>query len=261
MKLSLIVPTYYKEQNLIPDINRKLNAVENFLTPDQFELIYVFDGIDRTNSTNNVDLIEKWLQSNEKYNVRALVQLENQGKGKSIMTGIDVAKGEFIGFIDFGNDIDLEVLERMYKELRFDQTLIAVLPNKNDKRSHFKSNLKRKLFTYGYILVANLLTGIYVPDSQTGCKMFRGPYLKAVKELILVKRYAFDIELLAALKVNGFKKWKFVPIRLNLVDKSSVRTDWIIQMFLDTLAIGYRMFIKRWYRLPDPQKSVELYKQ
>jgi hypothetical protein len=69
-----------------------------------------------------------------------------------------------------------------------------------------------------------------------------------VAPLLLVKHYAFDLELLAVGAEFGFDRIEEAPINLSyrfsgsLINRSAVRS-----MFVDTLAIAYRIHLRHWY--------------
>jgi hypothetical protein len=72
--------------------------------------------------------------------------------------------------------------------------------------------------------------------------------LTTVTPLLLIKRYAFDLEVLAVGAEFGFDRVREVPIELAYrftgtgITRRAVRL-----MFQDTLAIGYRIHLRHWY--------------
>jgi hypothetical protein len=70
-----------------------------------------------------------------------------------------------------------------------------------------------------------------------------------VLPLLLVKRYAFDIELLAVARAFGFDRVGEMPIRLDYrFTGSGVRSRAVLRALIDTAAIFYRLRILRYYQ-------------
>lgn len=100
-KISVIVPVYKVEEYLDRCINSILNQ-----TFKDFELILVDDG-----SPDKCGLIcDKYAQKDSRIKV---IHKENEGLSAARNTGIEIAKGEYIAFVDSDDYID----KRMYEEL------------------------------------------------------------------------------------------------------------------------------------------------
>jgi dolichol-phosphate mannosyltransferase len=106
-------------------------------------------------------------------------------------------------------------------------------------------------------LLVRMAIGIKVKDTQSGLKAGKGDALRAIFRIMLVKRYAFDVELLTiatALNLNI----KEMPIEISLERSFKVRD--IAKMFLDVTSIAYRYRMKRWYHkqitlLSEPEST------
>ena len=66
-----------------------------------------------------------------------------------------------------------------------------------------------------YQQLNRLLFGLDVRDTQVGLKVFRGEVADEVVPLLLVKQFAFDLELLAVGRALGYGRMKEMPIRLD----------------------------------------------
>ena len=67
--------------------------------------------------------------------------------------------------------------------------------------------------------------------------------------LLLVKRFAFDLELLAVSRALGFRRIRELPIRLEYrFTGSGVRSSAVLRALVDTAAIFYRLRILRYYQ-------------
>jgi hypothetical protein len=72
--------------------------------------------------------------------------------------------------------------------------------------------------------------------------------LDTVVPLLLIKRYAYDLELLAVGAEFGFDRIEEVPVRLDYrFSGSGIGNAEVRRMFVDTLAVAYRIHLRHWY--------------
>lgn len=103
VKVSVIVPTYNDEKYIDRCIQSILNQ-----TLEEIEIIIVNDG--STDST--YEILERYA---EMYPDKVIVRhKENEGQGMARNLGISIARGEYIGFVDSDDYIDIEMYETMY---------------------------------------------------------------------------------------------------------------------------------------------------
>ena len=103
--ISIIVPVYNVEKYIRRCINSILNQTYQYL-----EIILVDDG-----STDNSGLIcDKYAHMDNRITV---IHKKNGGLSSARNTGIDIAKGAYIGFIDSDDWIAPETYEVLYRNL------------------------------------------------------------------------------------------------------------------------------------------------
>ena len=165
------------------------------------------------------------------------------------------SKGDVIAFIDSGMDLNPNnislILEHM---LWYDSDIIVA--SKRHSASKVKYTIMRRIYSWGYYLGVKILFGLKISDTQAGLKVYKRKVLEKVLPRLLVKAFAFDIELLAVANYLGFKKIHDAPIELKLdFSKASKFKKWlplfldpnILSMLHDTLAVFYRLKILRYY--------------
>ena len=69
---------------------------------------------------------------------------------------------------------------------------------------------------------------------------------------LAVKRYAFDVELLAVANLYGLRVVE-MPVNIKLDAKFKPRAMWY--MFMDLLGIAYRLRVIHWYQRRIPVKN------
>ena len=123
----------------------------------------------------------------------------------------------------------------------------AVIGSKWHALSHVDYPLIRKVYSRAYYTMVRLLFGLPLRDTQTGLKVFRSHVLDKVFPYVLVKRFAFDIEVLALAH-----HWKYTiidaPVTLDF-RRTIGRLSWkhALAVLVDTLAVFYRLKVLRYY--------------
>lgn len=243
--LSLIVPAYKQEKTITADITHLNNVLSPL--PYKYEIIVVEDG--------KLDGTAKKLK-NLKSKIKQLKVLgypRNQGKGYAVKYGILRAKGDLIGFIDAGMDIDptslLVAID--YMNLR-DADII--LGSKLHSDSEVEYPRIRRILSWGYRNFTHILFGFDVKDTQVGLKIFKRKVARDIFKRIIIKKFAFDIEVLAVATSLGYKKIYESPVKLKFnwdstIESVSSLNFWqtIFLMLWDTAAVYYRLKILHYY--------------
>lgn len=114
IKVSVIVPTYNEEKHIRACLD---SIIENDLK--EIEIIVINDG--STDSTK--EILEEY---KNKYDIIKVIEKENEGQGSARNIGIDLAKGEFLTFVDADDEIHNNMLSKMYEKLQKEQADICV---------------------------------------------------------------------------------------------------------------------------------------
>lgn len=238
--ISLIIPAYKQQYTIEKDLKRILAVMEQLRY--QFEIIVVTDGI-----------IDKTFKNAKKVHSPKIVVIgykENRGKGYAVRLGMTKAKGDIIGFLDSGMDINPNGLSMMLEHFEWYNADIIV-GSKLHPVSKIAYPWQRKILSIGYRLLVKILFGLSVRDTQVGMKFYRRKVLENVLPRLLVKRYAFDIEILAVAYYLGYKRIFEAPVEVDFGEFSTITTTnfWKIigLMLWDTLAVFYRLRILHYY--------------
>ena|ERR1035437_5681668 len=238
--LSLVVPAYKQEKTIVKDLQNLSSVLSKM--PFKYEIVVVEDGFLDGTATK----IKKIKDSH----VKVFGYKENRGKGFAIKYGVEKAKGDVIGFIDAGMDIDPSEISLMLDLMEWKKADI-VLGSKLHPDSKVNYPIQRKILSWGYRTLTRILFGFKVKDTQVGLKLFRGKVAKEVFAKIIVKQFAFDIEVLTVAYKLGYHKIYEAPIKLNFNKASSITSAsfWkvILQMLWDTAAVYYRLKILHFY--------------
>ena len=240
--LSFVVPAYKQEKTIVDDI-KNLDKVLDLLVL-KHEIIVVVDGfLDKT--------YEKIKNQEQKIkNLRVLGYGDNRGKGFAIKLGDMEARGDVIGFIDAGMDLESSEISIMLDIMDWNNADI-VLGSKLHPESKVDYPVARKILSWGYRTITHILFGYSVKDTQVGLKLFKRKAAKDVFSKIIVKKFAFDIEVLAVAHKLGYARIYEAPVKINFKGVSSItsKSFWnvIFWMLWDTAAVFYRLKILHYY--------------
>jgi glycosyltransferase involved in cell wall biosynthesis len=241
MKISLIIPAYKQEKTIVKDI-QKIVYVLSHLQTHTYEVIVVVDGeVDKT------FLKAKQMVSRR---IKVIGYPHNHGKGYAVRYGMTHAKGDIIAFLDAGMDLDPQGLVSLLETMQaYDADI--VVGSKLHPSSQVIYPWQRKILSWGYRSFVKIFFGLSLRDTQVGMKLFKRRVLVTVLPRLLVKSYAFDIEILAVAHHLGYAKIYEAPITLTFNHWSSITSTnfWrpIIHMLWDTSAVYYRLHILRYY--------------
>lgn len=238
--LTLVLPAYKQEKTISKDV-KSIDEVLKKLGID-YEMIVVVDGF--------VDKTFEVAKKIKNPNLTVLGYKENEGKGHAIKTGVEKAKGDIIGFIDAGMDLDPTEISLMLNILEWNHADI-VIGSKLHPDSIVKYPRSRKILSWGYRTIIRFLFKLNVKDTQVGLKIFQREVAKKVFKKIIVKKFAFDVEVLAVARSFGYTKIYEAPVRLNFKPGSITNTNFFKASFWilwDTLAVFYRIHVLNYYK-------------
>lgn len=244
-KLSVIVPAYKQEATIAKDLRRIKNVLDKLRYPS--ELICVVDG---TGEDKTFDRASKAFPVISK--VKVIGYPTNKGKGHAVRYGMAKSTGDIIAFIDSGMDINPNGLSMILEHFEWYNADIIV-GSKRHPASKVNYPWQRRIFSLGYQLLVRMLFGLRIKDTQVGLKCYRREVLEKVLPRLITKTYAFDIEILAVANYLGFKRIYEAPVEVHLdFGNNSTLTNkklwhFIYAMFLDTLAVFYRLRILNYY--------------
>ena len=137
-KVSVIVPVYNVEKYL----KRCLDSLINQTLSD-IDIICINDG----SKDSSLQILEQYAQKDSRI---VIYNQENSGLSVARNTGLEHASGEYIGFVDSDDWVDLDFYEKLYNSAKNNNADIAVAdfirehPNKKPKRLKLK---EEKIYT------------------------------------------------------------------------------------------------------------------
>lgn len=238
--LSVVIPTYHQEKTIVKDVE-KINAVLKKIRYD-YEIVVVVDG-KNDQTFNQAKKIE-----NKK--IKIVGYEINHGKGYAVRFGMARTRGDIVAFIDAGMDLDPNGLSMLLEHFEWYNADIIV-GSKRHPASQIDYPWQRKIISWVYQMMVRILFGLSVRDTQAGIKFYKRGVLENVLPRLIVKTYAFDIEILAVAHRLGYKRIFEAPIRLTWNLQGSIVSQSILKAIFstlwDTAAVFYRLKILRYY--------------
>ena len=234
VELSFVLPAY----NEGDCIECALDTLDRIVQDSRlrYEIVVVDDGsIDSTR-------VKALKYANRNGHVRVVGFDRNLGKGYAIKRGFMQATGDAVVFVDSDLEIDLKRVSSYVEALRRGDIVVA---SKWHPESVVEIPLMRRILGRGFNVLVRLLTGVKLKDTQTGLKAIRRKAFEDIFPRLAVKRYAFDVELLAVANLFGLKVVE-MPVNLRMRALFSLREVW--RMFVELLGITYRLRVLRWYQ-------------
>lgn len=237
---SLVIPSYKQEKTILSDIKYLQKSLSRL--PYKTDIIVVIDG--------EVDKTYEKLKRAKLVNVKILKYSRNQGKGYAVKKGILYAKGDIVGFLDAGRDISRSSIFIALDLMHLHDADI-VLGSKLHQDSIVNYPFIRKVLSFGYRTIIKTLFSLEIKDTQVGLKIFKRHVARDVYSRIVVKAFAFDVEVLAVARMLGYKKIYESPIKIKFKQGTITNANfWRISFWTlwDTLAVYYRMNFHNYYR-------------
>ncbi len=238
--ISVIIPCYKQEKTVVSNIKKIRNVLSRLQYA--FEIIVVVDG--------KIDNTFKRAKTVKGENIKVVGYSNNYGKGYALRYGMAKSRGNLVAFIDGGTDLNPRGLQMLLAHFEWYNADIIV-GSKWHPVSKVKYPWWRKIVSKTYGVLVKILFGLRIRDTQLGMKFFRREVLVKVLPRLLVKKWAFDIEILSVADRLGFKRIYEAPIELDWlkveshVSKNFFRS--VTEMLIDTLAVFYRLRIVKYY--------------
>ncbi len=237
-KISVIMPAYNEAEIIERNVNETVRTFNNFQV--DFEIIIIDDG-----STDETWHKIKALE-NTSPNIKATRNMKNYGKGRALKKGFRFATGDYVVFLDSDIDLHPAQLETFFDIMKFDDADV-VIGSKRHPNSVLNYPLQRRIISSIYFFFIKLLFGLPIRDTQTGLKLFKYHVLKEVFPKVIIRSFAFDLEVLVYIHRLGYKIAE-APVFIDSKRQfSRIGLKDMLNAGIDTFLVFYRMFIAKSY--------------
>ncbi len=237
--ISFVIPAFNEDNGIAGVVEGLRGAMRR--QGREYEILLVDDG-----STDFTFHKAKKLERLHNGEVRVLSYSENRGKGFALRYGFEHSRGELVFFMDADGDLPPEQVGRFLRVMEESGADVVIGSKRHPGSVVENYPASRRVMSSAYYLLTKALFNLKVRDTQVGLKLFRREVLERVMPRVLVKRYAFDVELLANAVRRGYRVVE-APLRLRFNNDSRINWREIWWMFVDTMAVAYRMHVLRYY--------------
>ena len=180
MRISVIVPTYKPQEYLWECLDSLRSQT---LAEDEFEVLIVLNGCKSPYYEN----IRCYIEQNNACHFQ-LIQTDVAGVSNARNVALDMAKGEYITFIDDDDYVSSAFLEELYKCASPSVVAISDVIAFQDK--------SRKIIKYSKTKNYKEISGRGVQQFYRARKFFSGPCMKLIhKDIISDRRYNINFRL------------------------------------------------------------------
>jgi glycosyltransferase involved in cell wall biosynthesis len=198
--LSVVMPFY----RLASAAQGNLKAVADLFEEHRIkaQLVPVDDGSGDGTDSEFARLNEDWKY--EYVSFSPVVSRRNSGKGAALRAGFEASTGEFVMLLD--GDLDINPMQTpVFFRSMVENKADIVIGSKRHRNSDVQYPWHRRIVSWCYFTLVKIFVGLPVTDTQTGMKLFRREVLGEALARMLVKTYAFDLELLSIAHSRGAK--------------------------------------------------------
>ena len=202
---------------------------------DEYHIVFIDD-----NSTDNT--IQNLKLTNNK-NISVIENDFDEGKGSALKSAFlfssikyHVKDEDLFIFMDGDGQIAPNQINRFLNLMKL-YDADAVIGNKRSIYSIHKVSVARKIVSLIYNTMIRSLFDIRYEDTQCGIKLFKRHALKKVIRKITIKKFAFDFELIVALKESEMVVID-CPVKVRKQkNRGSVSFKSLVETFFDTMNV------------------------
>lgn len=191
-EISVFFPAFNEGANLYDTVSKAAAVLKNNF--DNWEIIIVNDG-----STDNTASEIKRLEALDS-RIKSVTHSKNRGYGAAFRSGVYNARLSWIAFTDADGQFDFsEISKFLAAQENSEASLVAGYYLKRSVPFY------RKLNTFAWQTVVNLLFGLKVRDIDCGFKMFSKKVIETIPMLESERGAFISTEFIVKAKKGGFK--------------------------------------------------------
>lgn len=233
--LSIVIPAYNEEQRMGATLDAYLRTF-----PSSTEFILVPNGC----TDGTVALAETYQQTHP--NVRLHVIPEAVGKAVAVRSGLAMAKGDIVGYLDADGSTSPAEFQRLVAAVGNAEGAIAsrwapgaVVQNRG---------FNRTLASLAFAAIVKILFWLPYRDTQCGAKIFTHTLLQKILPHAHSRRMSFDVELLLLARRA---RATLVEVPTHWIDRSrSAILGTPVQLFRTSLSMFGALLLLRLRFLP-----------
>ena len=224
-KISIVIPAYNEEKRIRPTIE----AIAGFLRKQKigFELIVVFDGTDGTPR-----VVKDFAGANAmEKQTKVLVFPRRLGKGGAVSKGFAAARGEVVFLVDADGSTPPKEIPKLLDALKNCDIAVG---SRYLSASKADIPFGRRMFSFVFHLLVQVLFGLGIRDTQCGFKAFRLGAVKKILPCVKTTNFVWDVDALYHAKKFGLRVQE-IPIEWHVKSGGTITS-------LNGIQTAFKMF-------------------
>lgn len=187
--LSVFLPAYNEEDSINSTVEGVVKVLKTLNL--EWEVLVINDG-----SKDKTAEVVKSLE--RKYSgVRLVNHEKNKGYGRALKTGFSEAKYDWVAFVDSDGQFDFSEIKNLLNKTEEADVILGYRLNRADP-------FQRRIFTWGWKMLAMVLLGLNVRDYSCGFKLIRKKVIQDISPIESEEKVT-QIEMLIKAKKKGYK--------------------------------------------------------
>lgn len=187
--LSVFLPAFNEEDSIAPAVEGVVKVLKSL--DIDWEVLVINDG-----SKDKTAEVVKSLE--EKYpNVRLINHEVNEGYGHVLKTGFARAKYPWVAFVDSDGQFDFAEIKKLIEKTDEADVILGYRLNRADP-------FRRRIFTWGWKMLAFMLLGLNVRDYSCGFKLVKKKVIEDISPIESEEKVT-QIEMLIKAQKMGYK--------------------------------------------------------
>ena len=202
--VGVVVPAY----NEVRSIGATLGEIRGYFAakPYDFEIVVAADGNDGTR-----ELVAELARSEPR--LKVIGSPERRGKGRGVREGMQLVRGDVIGFVDADNKTPITEFDKFEPYFASGTDLVIGSRGLRESRIERPQPLYRRAGSKVFAVGMHAIVGLHsITDTQCGFKFFRRAAADEIFHNQRVDGYMFDVEVLYLASARGYRIAQ-VPVR------------------------------------------------
>ena len=189
--LSIVIPCYNEDENIFPLFDK----IKELLTHDNSIEVIIVDNGSTDNTNKNILSSNLYIEKKIK-----LIEIKNNiGYGHGIMSGVNIAQGQFIGWCHADLQTEpMDVFNAYSSNIDNLKQENCIIKGLRKNRNFFDA-----LFTFGMSLFASLIFLKKINDINAQPKLFPRSFLKCIEDY--PSDFSLDLYFLIMAKSNNYR--------------------------------------------------------
>jgi dolichyl-phosphate beta-glucosyltransferase len=200
--VSIVVPSYNESLDLKLS---SIRAIDEYMKKQKFSYEVII--VDDASTNGTLEGVKELVKSLKHFRV---MENEHGGKAITVMTGMIASHGAVAVFTDMDQATPINQLEKLLPKFKEGNDIVI-----GTRQSREGAPLERKIMSWGFATLRNIILGLPFSDTQCGFKGFNRQSIEEVFSQLLKKwqkmkksgaavNAGFDIETLFLAKKKGF---------------------------------------------------------